>query len=128
MTVPQTVPGRRADTDDTRDDAVEAAVELAAEDLDARDALDPRHVRKWQGLADIHAAHDSQPRVAHCADDVLDRRIHTVQHAEQQERHHDAQECKNRADAFSPQSRPDEWKVFHAATPSGASVKDPLST
>jgi RNA polymerase nonessential primary-like sigma factor len=36
MTVPQTVPGRRADTDDTRDDAVEAAVELAAEDLDAQ--------------------------------------------------------------------------------------------
>jgi len=37
MTVPQTVPGRRADTDDTRDEAVEAAVELAAEDLDAQD-------------------------------------------------------------------------------------------
>jgi len=36
MTVPQTVPGRRADTDDTRDEAVEAAVELAAEDLDAQ--------------------------------------------------------------------------------------------
>ena len=36
MTVPQTVPGRRADTDDTRDEAVEAAAELAAEDLDAQ--------------------------------------------------------------------------------------------
>ncbi len=36
MTVPQTVPGRRADTDDTRDEAVEAAVELSAEDLDAQ--------------------------------------------------------------------------------------------
>ncbi|MBL8925824.1 MAG: sigma-70 family RNA polymerase sigma factor [Pseudonocardia sp.] len=32
MTVPQTVPGRRADTDDTRNEAVE----LAAEDLDAQ--------------------------------------------------------------------------------------------
>ena len=36
MTVPQTVPGRRADTDDTRDEALEAAAELAAEDLDAQ--------------------------------------------------------------------------------------------
>ena len=36
MTVPQTVPGRRADTDDTRDEVVEAAVELSAEDLDAQ--------------------------------------------------------------------------------------------
>ena len=36
MTVPQTVPGRRADTDDTRDEAVEAAAEMAAEDLDAQ--------------------------------------------------------------------------------------------
>ena len=39
MTVPQTVPGRRADTDVTPDEVtetIEAAAELSAEDLDAQ--------------------------------------------------------------------------------------------
>jgi RNA polymerase nonessential primary-like sigma factor len=36
MTVPQTVPGQRTDTDVAQDDAAEAAVELSAEDLDAQ--------------------------------------------------------------------------------------------
>src|SRR3954452_350203 len=36
MTVPQTVPGRRADTDDTRDAAVGAPLAFPPEDLDAQ--------------------------------------------------------------------------------------------